>query len=127
MAYTYLHAHTCMISRKQESTDELPRTYNRYICVYGTHIYLQIQTPINIYLMKEQTEHNICERERERKKTSQTRGRCHIFFYSDLTSLGGHHVTAWRHVNSTLRRTALAFHFAFSLLVKGQPLIDIVH
>ena len=30
----------------------------RYICVYGTHIYLQIQTPINISLIKEQTEHN---------------------------------------------------------------------
>ena len=33
----------------------------RYICVYGTHIYLQIQTPVNISLIKEQTEHNIGE------------------------------------------------------------------
>jgi len=33
MAYTYLHAHTCMISRTQECTDELPRTY------VGTSVY----------------------------------------------------------------------------------------
>ena len=33
----------------------------RYVCVYGTHIYLQIQTPIYISLIKEQTEHNIGE------------------------------------------------------------------
>ena len=32
-----------------------------YICVYGTHIYLQIQTPINISLVKEQTGNNIGE------------------------------------------------------------------
>ena len=29
-----------------------------YICVYGSNIYLQIQTPINMPLIKEQTEHN---------------------------------------------------------------------
>ena len=32
-----------------------------YICAFGTHIYLQIQTPINISLIKEQTEHTIGE------------------------------------------------------------------
>ena len=32
-----------------------------YICVYGIHIYLQIQTPIDTSLLKEQTEHTIGE------------------------------------------------------------------
>ncbi|WP_419636398.1 hypothetical protein [Thiolapillus sp.] len=50
-----------MISRTQESTDELPRTYVG-TSVYTAHTtYLQIQTPINISLIKEQTEHNIGE------------------------------------------------------------------
>ena len=67
-----------MIWCTKERTDELPRTYT-YICVYDTHIYLQIQTPINISLIKEQTEHNVGEvcisslgcmmhRERERER-----------------------------------------------------------
>ena len=60
MAYTYLHAHTYMTSRTQESTDELPRTYVG-TSVYTAHIHLQMQTPINISLIKEQTEHNIGE------------------------------------------------------------------
>ena len=49
-----------MISRTQECTDELPRTYVR-ISMYTAHTStcMQIQTPINIYLIKEQTEHNI--------------------------------------------------------------------
>ena len=32
-----------------------------YTCVYSTHINMQIQTPINISLIKEQTEHDIDE------------------------------------------------------------------
>ena len=60
MAYTDLHAQTCMISRTQESTDELPRTYVG-TSVYTAHIHLQMQTPINISLIKEQTEDNIGE------------------------------------------------------------------
>ena len=42
--HRYASAHTC-----------------RYSCVYGTRIYLQIQTPINICLIQKQTEHNIGE------------------------------------------------------------------
>ena len=49
-----------MISRTQEFTDELPRTYVG-TSVYTAHIHLQMQTPINISLIKEQTEHNIGE------------------------------------------------------------------
>ena len=56
LAYPYVHdltdakmhrwfsAHTCT-----------------HICVYGIHIYLQIETSINLSLIKEQTEHNIGE------------------------------------------------------------------
>ena len=49
-----------MISRTQEFTDELPRTYVG-TSVYTAHIHLQMQTPINISLIKEQTKHNIGE------------------------------------------------------------------
>ena len=33
----------------------------RYMCVHGGHIYLHIETPVNIPFIKEQTEHNIGE------------------------------------------------------------------
>ena len=59
MAYTYLHAHTCMISRTQESTDELPPKYVG-TSVYRAHTSIcKIQTPINVSLITEQTEHNL--------------------------------------------------------------------
>ena len=56
LACTYVHDFTHARKHRCASAHVC-----RYICVYGTHIYLQIQTPINISLIKEQTEHNIGE------------------------------------------------------------------
>ena len=53
MIYTCLHAHTCMISRTQQCTNKLPRTYARTsVSTADTstcrckHLYLPTQTPL---------------------------------------------------------------------------------
>ena len=56
LACTYVHDFKHARMHRWASANICPN-----ICVCGTHIYLQIQTPINISLIKEQTEHNIGE------------------------------------------------------------------